>query len=111
MVTDVLGAMDRPVMRETAVMALLCLLDGAYTVLVVGMGIAMEANPIMAYLIDRGFVAFMVGKTLTFMPALVVLEAIRHRSPRFIPSALQTGIALYLLIYVVGSVLIHFPAV
>jgi hypothetical protein len=102
-----LSAMRRPVLWETTVLALLCLLDMFSTILVIKLGMAVEANPILAPFIRQSFLSFALVKSAFFIPPLAILESLRPVRPRFVRLGLRAGIAGYLLVYVLGSIGVH----
>lgn len=57
--------------------------DAAFTLLFVGAGLASEANPLMAELIDRSPMTFMLGKIVLVSLCVGLLWRLRHhRSTR-----------------------------
>jgi hypothetical protein len=100
-------ALQQPVTRATVLLAVICFLDTVYTLWAVRVGIAKEANPLMSSLLADGDLPFLVGKGLSFIAPLTLLELMRPKSPRFIPVALNLGAIGYLAVYVVGSIAIH----
>ncbi len=100
-------AIRRPILYETFALAMLCLLDMAYTVAVVRTGLATESNPLMAPLIAHSNWAFVLVKSLTFVVPLLIIEIIRPLSPKFIRRALHLGAVAYVLTYLIGR--LHIP--
>jgi hypothetical protein len=96
------NALWKPVLAETALFAMVCVVDMVFTIVLVIMGVAKEANPFLATLMQIGFWAFTAVKTASFLVPLAIIEVIRPLQPRFIERALQVGLAGYLAFYVFG---------
>jgi hypothetical protein len=90
---------------------LLTILDGALTLLLIESH-EDEANPLMAYLIQRGELWFVLGKyvlTAAGLPLLVVLKNYPMFGTRFrVGHLVPTFVALYLMLTVVQLSLISF---
>jgi len=96
--------LNRPVLTESVILTLICLLDTAHTLTVVRLGIAKEANPIVAWSLahsDWAFITFKLGSSIAVVSAL---EHIRCRVDKFVRFMLRCGIAGYIGIYVFGSI-------
>ncbi|MBM73762.1 MAG: hypothetical protein CMK59_00060 [Proteobacteria bacterium] len=74
-------------------MILLSVLDGFLTVLWVHGGIATEANPLLADILDRRVGIFWLGKTILVGFGAVLLSRYRHQH------IARLGLALSLLVY------------
>lgn len=101
----------RPILIETAVLAAICLLDTAHTLAIVRLGVAREANPVVAWSLamgDGAFVAFKLGLTTLI---LLALEYIRTHRETFVRKALRFGVLGYLGLYLFGSVFVAFVRV
>jgi hypothetical protein len=101
------AALRRPVLWETIVLALLCLIDTFSTVVLLKLGIAIEANPILEPFARQGMAIFVLAKSVSFLPPLAILEGLRAVRPDFVKVCLRAGIAGYLLVYLVGSLGLH----
>ena len=88
-------------------MALICVVDTFFTVLLIKLGLAVEANPLLAPFAASGIAPFVVAKSLFFLPSLAMVECLRPLRPQFVQFCLRIGIAGYLAIYVLGSLSIH----
>src|SRR5688572_19480846 len=95
------------VATETIVLAGLCLLDMAWTILAVLSGIAVEANPLLAWTFGYGPLAFALVKVASLAPGLVVIEYCRLTNPQFAIWAARMGIVGYCFIYFAGSLRLH----
>lgn len=93
----------RPILWETAAVAAVCTLDALSTVILVERGMATEANPFLAWTFRHSAGMFLLVKFLSFLPALVILEALRTRRERFVRLALRTALAAYVGIYLFGT--------
>lgn len=88
---------------ESIILAAVCLLDLMTTLFWVAYRDAAEANPLMAFYLERhGVAGFVVAKFLLFLMPLVIAEYGRRHSPRFVRNALRCGIAAYLGLYLLG---------
>ncbi len=95
-------ALWRPVLPETALLAMICVIDMAVTIMLIGMGLAREANPVLASSVSVGMWAFAAVKTASFIVPLAIIEVIRPMAPRFIERAVQIGLIGYILVYGIG---------
>ncbi|MCC6445313.1 MAG: hypothetical protein IT210_17870 [Armatimonadetes bacterium] len=85
----------------------LCLADTVSTLILTSMG-GMEANPIMAYFLNRGAWHFVLAKIASFAPAVVLLENYRRRRPETADRMIYITIFLYLSIYIVAFMRVNF---
>lgn len=92
---------------ETILLALICTADMLQTLYVVGNGLAVEANPVLARAMEYSPWAFIALKMVTFLAPLTAVELLRPRSPHFIRLALRLGAAGYLVVYTLGSLHIN----
>jgi hypothetical protein len=83
---------------------MLCAADMMVTVVLIKLGHAKEANPLLGLLLQNSLPAFAAVKTISFLLPLATLEVYRPLRPRFIERAVQAGLLGYLLLYVFGSV-------
>lgn len=63
---------------------------------------AAEGNPIMAYCLSHGTLAFILGKTIMSGIPLVMLEYARRANPAFVRKCMRGAICAYLVMYGVG---------
>src|SRR3954454_20455358 len=89
---------------ETWVFGGICFADMLSTLWLVHSGMAIEANPLMRFFLDRGSLCFVVAKSFLFLGPLFALELLRRRHPESITRMLRVGLALYLICYGVGTV-------
>jgi hypothetical protein len=94
---------SKPILVETVLLAIICMADMISTVILVKNGLAVEANPLLAWSLAGSGWAFIVIKTASFAFPLAIIEKLRGRCPSFIPWALRAGVVGYLAVYVVGS--------
>lgn len=83
------------------------MLDMASTLVLVQLGLAVEANPLLAWTLQGSGWVFVVVKTLSFLVPLVAIEVLRCRTPKFVPIALRAGAVGYLMVYIIGTLKIH----
>ena len=88
--------------RESWILGGICLADLVYTVWLLAHGAAVEANPVLAYYLGHGMLAFVAAKLLLIVGPIAGVEWVRRRRPRFVERMLRVGIALYLLCYGLG---------
>ena len=95
--------LGKPVLWESVMLSLVCMADAFWTVLAVNKGLALEANPILSYAIAIGPAVFIAIKVLSFVPGIVAAEYLRFSNERFATLAIRTGLAAYIVLYVVGD--------
>ena len=79
----------RPVLRESAALALLCTADMISTLYVVRTHMAVETNPLFVGPLAHSDVAFLTLKAASYLVPIAILELIRPVRPE--------AVALYLL--------------
>ena len=77
----------------------LCILDTALSAWLFHRGLAVEGNPLLRPYAEMGLVPFVIAKLLTFLPALLFLEAFRHRNPLFYRWLLRGASGVYASVY------------
>jgi len=86
--------------RETWLLLAIGLVDLASTLYLIRMGLAREANPVMAwYLVHFGTWAFCAAKTTMLVCPLVILEWARRIKPYLGLWALRIALVGYLFVY------------
>lgn len=86
--------------RETWLLLAIGLVDLASTLYLIRMGLAREANPVMAwYLVHFGIWAFCAAKTTMLVCPLVILEWARRIKPYLGLWALRIALVGYLFVY------------
>ncbi|MDH7480761.1 MAG: DUF5658 family protein [Armatimonadota bacterium] len=85
--------------KESIVLIAICLADMLFTILVIAMGKAVEANPLMAECIRRGFWHFCLVKIGVVIPLVVLAEWYKNYNPVFVRKALRVGITGYISLY------------
>jgi hypothetical protein len=88
---------------ESFLILLICVTDMATTLYWVSCGLALEANPIMARLLQYGVAAFVFIKLLSFIPYILVSEWYKTHNPVFVRKASRAAIAAYLFTYALLS--------
>lgn len=99
--------LSRPVYSGTTLLAMICMLDLASTVVLLHLNIAKEANPILAPYLNHSLGAFVAAKTFFSVAPLVGLEMVGWMYPSLARLAVRVGIVGYLAVYVLGSLGIH----
>lgn len=92
----------RGVCPETILLGAVCLLDLVVTVALVVAGLASEGNPLMAYFLERGLLAFCAAKLLLTIGPLAVAEWYRRTNERLVRTTLRAVTGAYLVGYLVG---------
>ena len=87
--------------RGSVALAIICVVDLVSTVIAVVYWGIEEANPVMAFFLDRGITAFCAAKLASFVPAILILEWYRKRNPRFVSAVLKGAVAAYATMYIV----------
>ncbi|MFM9873488.1 MAG: DUF5658 family protein [Fimbriimonadaceae bacterium] len=100
-------ALSRRVTNATVILVSLCFLDMAHTLFAVRMGIAREANPLMAPFIEMGDASFLLVKGASFVIPLTVVELLRAKKPKFTQAVLNLGAVAYPTVYILGSLVVH----
>lgn len=103
--------MNIAISRESVCLFAVCMADMALTVLLVAMGLATEANPLMAKCIEHSYVTFCLVKISTALLAIGAAERYRPRNPLFIKRVLQSAIGLYVGLYIILVLAINRPLV
>ena len=90
--------------RGNIVLGVICTLDMVSTLyLYLGLRIV-EANPIMAFLLNHGIAWFIAAKLLSYVPALYVLEWYRKRHPAYGRLMTRAAIGGYVAVYTLGLI-------
>ena len=90
------------IMRETRVMAVICLLDLILTIFLLRAGLAREANPIMLAMLNMGLLWFIAFKCAYTLGPLALLEMVGRRYPNVVQRYLRLGITVYVGFHVVN---------
>lgn len=85
--------------REAILLTLVCALDMYTTLWWVLTGRAIEANPLLAWTFARDPLTFVLVKSGSCLPALVLAPRLGRRHPRFATLLLRGVLAAYVLIY------------
>jgi len=91
---------------ESVVLATLGVVDLVVTLLLIRTGRFGEANPILAYYLGLGLLAFAAVKLLLTFGPVVCLEVLRQRKPVPVRRMIRWAVGLYVALYVlvVGGV-------
>lgn len=99
--------MGRSISKEGVILFLICLADAVLTVVLIAMGLAEEANPLMARCLDYGYAAFFIVKMAMVVLAVAAVESYRRRNPLFARTVLRLAIWSYLVLYFVFTVAVN----
>ncbi len=88
--------------RQAAVLIAICLFDLVSTVWVVNTGRGDEANPLMAFFLAQGVMAFVAAKLCMVAAPVATLEWARPKRPKFVHRAYYAAFAGYLGFYAIG---------
>lgn len=86
-------------LRETWILAAICVADTAFTLYLLAHGLANEGNPLLARLLLYGIPCFLAGKLLLTLVPLTLFEWCAKRRRQFTRTAMGFCIILYLVIY------------
>jgi len=100
-------AFSQPVSFGVYAVVLLCMADLFWTLLVLLKGVAVEANPVLAWSFELGPVPFALVKALSFMPGVWAIEMCRLHNARFANFAARLGVYGYMAVYLFGSLRLH----
>ncbi|MBI2843479.1 MAG: hypothetical protein HYX78_08775 [Armatimonadetes bacterium] len=100
--------MNCKISMESIVLSLLCLADMLSTLILVSLGVAVEQNPLMAACLRHSPVTFLLIKTASFVPFILLTEWYRRRNPAFARSAARIAIVLYASTYVILTAGVNF---
>ncbi len=87
---------------ETIMLALIAYADTVSTLWLVNTGLAVEANPVMAYYLSQGALWFIAIKLLMVLPAFAV-DLNKAHNPRRVRLSLRGALILYVGIYGLGT--------
>ena len=93
--------------KESLFLVVICLFDTVLTIVFTALGLATEANPLMRFWLERGYVAFVLVKMGTLIPVVLLAEHYRRRNPVFVTKALRVGILGYLSVYVAALAVVN----
>lgn len=91
--------MNIAISRESVFLFAVCMADMVLTVMLVAMGLAREANPLMAKCLEHGYVVFCLVKISTALLAIGAAERYRRHNPLFVKRVLQAATIAYLGLY------------
>ena len=88
--------------REAWLLLVICTADMLSSALLFNLRLATEANPLLAPVAAAGTLPFLLAKTATFVPAVLVADWYGARRPGFVRPLLRWTTWAYALIYAVG---------
>jgi hypothetical protein len=91
------------VLRETRIMAAICLVDMVLTLWLIQAGLAAEANPLMRDLLAQGVIWFIGFKCLFTFGPLYLLERVAQRHGPVVQQYLRLGIMAYLGMHILNA--------
>ena len=71
------------------------------------MGLATEANPLMAICISYGLLTFFAIKLGMLIPLVILAEWYRRHNPAFVKFAMRSAVIGYLSIYIILSITVN----
>ena len=89
-------------MRETWIMAGICIFDLVGTLWLMHLHLALEANPLMRMFLAKGLIWFIGIKLFWTVVPLGLLEAVARTSGDWVRPYLRTGIVAYIGLHVVN---------
>jgi hypothetical protein len=87
--------------REASILLIICLLDTLSSAIVFSMGMATEANPLLRPFAEAGIPQFVLAKTFTFLPAILIAERYARVRPEFVRPLFRWAIIAYITLYAV----------
>lgn len=87
---------------ESVVLAVLGIVDLVVTIALIQTGRFGEANPILAYYLGIGLLAFAAVKLLLTLGPVYCLEVLRRHRPVPVRRMIRLAVGLYLALYVIG---------
>lgn len=98
----------QPLSSAARFLLLVCMLDTFSSALLFALGLAREANPLLAPAAEAGVVRFVLIKILTFVPTIYLVEWYGRRRPGFVQPLLRWAAWAYLILYVALTSLTFF---
>jgi len=92
---------------EALLLALICMLDLFSTIVLIKLGVAKEANPILAWYLGQGLGMFVAAKTFLSVLPIAGLEIVGWKYPSLAKLGLRAGIVGYVATYGIGTLQIH----
>ena len=105
--TGIVALRRRAVTLDSILLVFVTMADAAWTVYLVGRGLAIEANPFMAHVLEYGPAVFVLVKLLYTLPFIVVCEWLREFRPQFATMALRLTLLAYVGLYAIGELKLH----
>ena len=96
------------ILPANAAVVIIGLLDLITTIFLVCTGRAVEANPVMAALLDAGLPIFIVGKASTLAAYFLVMEWYKQRNLSFVQAIGKFTALAYLASYTVCFCLVNY---
>lgn len=97
----------RHVQKEAILLTSIAMLDLGSTIVLVKLGIAKEANPILAWYLGQGLGMFVAAKTFLSFAPVAGLEIVGWKYPKLAKTGMRVGIFAYLALYGIGTLQIH----
>lgn len=95
------------VSKETSILILICVLDTFSTAILWMTGIAREANPIMAWVLNHGIEAFYAIRFGMVFLLAGLAEWYKRYDPVFVKRIMQAAIVVYIGIYIVTFISVN----
>ncbi len=89
---------------ESLILVAVCTADMLATMIFVSLGMATEQNPLMAVFINHSMGAFVLAKTLSFVPFVIAIEIYRRHNPDFARRACRIAIGAYVAVFTVATI-------
>ena len=85
--------------KEVLFLFVICALDTLSSAVLFHGHYAIEANPLLRSFADAGTIPFIIAKSATFLPALLLAFWYGRRRPEFVRPLLRAASAVYLVVY------------
>ncbi|MBX3119105.1 MAG: hypothetical protein KF784_08575 [Fimbriimonadaceae bacterium] len=90
--------LNRRAQLSTTVLCTIATFDLLTTIMLVMVGMR-EGNPLFAWLLNYGFVAFAVGKLVLLIGPILILEWVRTTKPKTAEQGTWVAVGFYALLY------------
>ena len=85
---------------EGMILFTICVTDMLLTLFFIQNGYAVEQNPLMRICLEHNWVTFVIVKTISFVPAIAILEWHKKTNPNLVSWIYKILIVLYIIVYI-----------
>ena len=91
---------------EGMILFTICVTDMLLTLFFIQNGYAVEQNPLMRICLEHNWVTFVIVKTISFVPAIAILEWHKKINPSLVSWIYKILIVLYIIVYILFAFII-----